>query len=152
MDRVYGYAFRVFLIALISTFVLFMAFVLTASSVRADDGADDMWTFGNYGTSELLKMPQAHVIRFEEGHVVMPIARLVPYTITKDGCVCFVSLKVMGEGEAEIERYNPYSHQHVINQVRNDVWEQLYGNKELPEQPKWEYRYELNEIGFVNNI
>ena len=152
MDRVYGYAFRVFLIALISTFVLFIALMLTATKAHADDGADDMWMFGNYATSELLKMPQAHIIRFEDGYVVMPIARLVPYTVTKDGCVCFVSLKVMGEGEAEIERYNPYSHQHVINQVRNDVWEQLYGNKELPEQPKWEYRYELNEIGFVNNI
>ena len=88
----YDYLFRVFLIALLSTFVLFMAFVLTASSIRADSGGNDMWTYGNYGTSELLKMPQAYVLRDEHGYVVLPIVRMVSYHIFKLNIRCNIPI------------------------------------------------------------
>lgn len=155
----YDYLFRVFLIALLSTFVMFMAFVLTASSVHADDGADDgvndMWTYGNYGTSELLKMPQAYVLRDEHGYVVLPIVRMVSYHI--DG------IKVIGEGEEVTQLQDQW----IVRKVQQELWEQdnlecnMQGNwrvcspkRDPKPDPEWDWGLipQPNELGIVNNI
>ena len=81
---------------LLSMIAVLIAITVTSHTAEASSHGLT-WSYGNYATSEYLKMPPARVIRSEHGYIVVPIA--VPSMNT--------SYKTMGEGEAPIRKVLP---------------------------------------------
>ena len=81
---------------LIYLVAILIAITITTQTAQASSHGLT-WSYGNYATSEYLKMPPARVIRSEHGYIVVPIA--VPSMNT--------SYKTMGEGEAPIRKVLP---------------------------------------------
>ena len=81
--------------------LLTLAAVLVAITVTSQTAQASSygltWSYGNYATSNYLKMAPAHVMRTEDGYIVIPIAVASasnPY-------------KTMGEGEAPMRKVMP---------------------------------------------
>ena len=55
------------------------------------------WSYKSYATSKYLRMAPAHVMRTEDGYIVIPIAVPIPTN----------RYKTMGEGEAPMRKVMP---------------------------------------------
>ena len=71
---------------------------ITVTSQTAQASSDGLtWSYGNYATSKYLRMAPAHVMRTEDGYIVVPIAVPIPNN----------RYKTMGEGEAPMRKIMP---------------------------------------------
>ena len=101
-------------IALIAVLV---AITITSHDAHASTDTSLNWSYGSYGTSELLKMSPAYVLRSEHGYDYYPIARPV---------LGAWHHKMMGEGETHTPEVNRW----IINQINSEMtmlqWQQSH--------------------------
>ncbi len=132
-------------LALIAVLV---AITITSHDAHASTDTSLNWSFGNYGTSELLKMSPAYVIRTEHGNVAIvgiqryQVAR--GYSLVSDinGVRVDNYRKTMGEGETQAEmpfRWEVEAYEDIPTKPQSFEW-------------KWELIPQPNELGSIHNF
>ena len=136
-------------LALIAVLV---AITIMPHNAQASTHTGLSWSFGNYGTSELLKMSPAYVIRTEHGNIaVVGIERYQVargYSIVSDlnGVRVDNYHKTMGEGEEQYAR-----------EKKSRWYVETFESVEpqhAPESLKWDWNLipQPNALGSVHNF
>ena len=134
-------------------YALVLVAVLVATAITSHDAHASThtsldWSFGNYGTSELLKMSPAYVIRTEHGYVAYP--KIQRYQVSKGFAVTSDTNgvrvnnyhKTMGAGETQAEmpfRWEVEAYEDIPTKPQSFDW-------------KWELIPQPNELGSIHNF